>query len=334
MPSNNQMKAVQTAGFGEADVLQLKDMDRPALKADELLIETIASGLNAADLLQRRGLYPAPKGSSEILGLEASGNVLELGPGAEKFGFRLGDRVMTLLSGGGYASHIAVRADQLMKLPDGMNDVEAAGIPEAFLTAYLELIWLGNISAGQRLLIHAGASGVGTAAIQIAKAKGAEIFVTASSQEKLQFCKDLGAHHLINYRAQDFAEEIAAKTSGQGVHCILDLVGASHFVNNLKALSVEGRLLFVGMGGGAKSEIDLRLVISKRLQLIGSTLRARTLDEKARLIKEFWSDAKARFESGEYRPVINKIYSVEEVRRAHEYMESQANVGKILLKWH
>ncbi len=211
--------------------------------------------------------------------------------------------------------------------------MQAGGIAEVFLTAYLELVWLGQLKAGQRLLIHAGASGVGSAAIQIARAMGAEVWVTASSQPKLDFCRDLGAQHRINYKTQDFAQVIQDQTNGQGVDVILDLVGAAHFAGTLKALAVEGKLLLVGLGGGAKSEIDLRVLLAKRLQIIGSTLRARSLDDKARLIGEFWNDAKPRFEKAQYRPIVDKVFPPEESRAAHTYLESQSNMGKILLQW-
>lgn len=327
------MKAVVADGFGEIGVLRSASLEAPAYGSEEVLIKTSASGLNAADLLQRRGLYPPPPGSSPLLGLEVSGVIEELGVEAAKKGLKPGDRVMALLAGGGYAEQVVTRYDQVMLLPDAMDLVKAAGVAEAFLTAYLELVWLGKLVKGQRLLIHAGASGVGTAAIQMAKAIGAEIFVTASSEAKLRVCQDLGATHLIPYKTENFAQRIADATGGLGVHCILDLVGAVHFQNNLKALGLEGKLLLVGMGGGAKSEIDLRPIVSKRLQILGSTLRSRSLDDKAKLIDEFWRDAKPRFESGAFKPVIDRVYPAEEVRDAHAYMESQANIGKILLKW-
>lgn len=327
------MKAIVAEGFGETNVLSLAALDSVKMEADDVLIKVQASGLNGADLMQRRGLYPPPPGTSPLLGLEVSGRIEEIGAAATGRGLKVGDRVMALLSGGGYAEKVAVRYDQLMKLPDNLDLVQAGGVAEVFLTAYLELIWLGKLEKGHRLLIHAGASGVGTAAIQIAKRYGAEVFVTASSEKKLKFCEALGADHLINYKSEDFVKVIHEKSSGSGVNCILDLVGAVHFQNNLKALAVEGKLLLVGMGGGAKSEMDLRQVVSKRLQIIGSTLRSRSLDEKGKLIAEFWNDAKARFESREYKPVIDRVYPYTEVRDAHQYMESKENIGKILLKW-
>ncbi len=327
------MKAILTKGFGSSDVLELGQVDAPRAGPDEVLIQVCSSGLNGADLWQRRGHYAPPPGSSPLLGLEVSGTISALGSTAGRQGLRIGDRVMALLSGGGYAEQVAVRYDQIMLLPESMDLVAAGGIAEVFLTAYLELIGLAKLSPGQTLLIHAGASGVGTAAIQIARRTGAEIWVTASSESKLELCKNLGAHHLINYKTQDFAEIIKEETKGQGVNCILDLVGAAHFANNLKVLSLEGKLLLVGMGGGAKTQIDLSLIISKRLQLIGSTLRSRSLDEKARLIREFWQSGQDSFAHGEYRPVIDRLFSYRDVKESHNYMESQANAGKILLTW-
>jgi tumor protein p53-inducible protein 3 len=327
------MKAIVAEGFGEVDVLSVAALDSVKIELDEVLIRVQASGLNGADLMQRRGLYPPPPGTSPLLGLEVSGVIETIGAAAVDRGLNVGDRVMALLSGGGYAEKVAVRYDQVMKLPDHLDLVEAGGVAEVFLTAYLELIWLGRLAKGQRLLIHAGASGVGTAAIQIAKRFGAEVFVTASSEKKLKFCEALGADHLINYKTDDFVKVIHERSAGLGVNCILDLVGAVHFQNNLKALAVEGKLLLVGMGGGAKSEIDLRQVVSKRLQILGSTLRSRSLDEKGQLIAEFWKDAKPRFESGLYKPVVDRVYPYSEVRDAHQHMESKENIGKILLKW-
>ncbi|MBC7658458.1 MAG: NAD(P)H-quinone oxidoreductase [Chitinophagaceae bacterium] len=327
------MKAVTTEGSGDVGVLKFADIEPPQPGPDEILIKTWASGLNGADLMQRRGFYPPPTGVSPLLGLEVSGTVESLGAKAQGSQLKKGDSVIALLAGGGYAENVVIRYDQVMSLPPLFDLTEAGGIAEVFLTAYLELVWLGQLQKGQRLLIHAGASGVGTAAIQIAKSLGAEIWVTASSDKKLQFCQSLGAQHLINYKTDDFAKVIDEHTQGQGVNCILDLVGAAHFPNNLKALSIEGKLLLVGMGGGRKSEVDLALLISKRLHILGSTLRSRALDEKACLIKEFWDFAKPKFASGEFRPIIDRVFPAKEVEAAHTFMETQANIGKIVLKW-
>jgi tumor protein p53-inducible protein 3 len=327
------VKAVILQNFGEADVLTVGEVEEPTLRPGEVLIRSKASGLNGADLLQRRGLYPPPKDASPLLGLEVSGTVERLSDDAKQAGFRIGDRVMALLSGGGYAEKVAVRHDQILRVPAPLSLIDAAGIPEAFITAYLELIVLGHLQKGERLLIHAGASGVGTAAIQIAKSLGAEIWVTAGSESKLSLCQELGADHLINYKTHLFAEVVLSETSNLGVNCILDLVGASHFHANLGALALDGRILHVGLGGGARTDLDLRMLLAKRASLIGSTLRSRTLDEKAHIIRKFWDDAEARFKHGEFHPVIDKIFAVDDVVEAHRYMESKQNRGKILLEW-
>ncbi len=327
------MKAIVVKENGAPESMKYDVWETPTLTEgkDEILIEVKTSGLNGADLLQRRGLYPPPKDASPLLGLEVSGLIVELSDTAKAKGLSLGMEVMALLSGGGYAEKVKVRWDQVMPIPSGVSLQDAGGIPEVFLTAFLELCVLGQIQSGERVLIHAGASGVGTAAIQIAKSFGLEVWVTAGSQEKLEFCKSLGADVAINYKIENFAERI--KESGRGVDCILDLVGASHLASNIKALATDGRLLLVGLSGGAKAELDLREVLSKRIRIIGSTLRARSLDDKANLIKAFWADAEDKFRKGIYRPVIDKVFAAEEVVEAHRYMESHQNQGKILLKW-
>ncbi len=327
------MKAILTKAPGDSRVLEVKNVPDPEPQSDEVLIQVAASGVNGADLMQRRGFYPPPPGTSDIIGLEVSGKIVALGSAVDPQLWPLGTRVMALLSGGGYAEKVAVRSDQIMRVPESVELVAAGGISEVFLTAYLELIWLGKLTTGQKLLIQAGASGVGTAAIQIAKARGAKVWVTASSAEKIAFCQKLGADFGINYKTENFVEAVKNSTNGQGVDVILDLVGAANFPQNLSALATEGKLLLVGLGSGAKSEIDLRLVLGKRLQIIGSTLRSRSLNEKARLIAEFWQDGEGKFRSGAYRPVIDKVFHFSEAAKAHDYMESRANKGKILLQW-
>lgn len=321
------MKAVVLDGFGDADRLKIAEAQEPILNQGEVLLATTASGVNGADLLQRKGHYPAPKGASEILGLEVSGVIEKLDEIAAKAGWKVGDRVMALLSGGGYAQKVAIRHDQLMRVPPSVDLKDAGGIVEVFVTAYLELCILGELQRGEKVLIHAGASGVGTAAIQIAKAIGAEVWVTTSSQEKIDFCLKLGADHGINYRSENFAEKVS------GVDVVLDLVGATHLAKNLAVLGLNGRLLLVGLGGGRKTEIDLGLVLAKRIRIIGSTLRSRSLEDKAEIIRRFWNFAEGKFASGEFSPVIDRVFGASEVVEAHKYLESQKNRGKVLLHW-
>lgn len=326
------MKAIVLREFGAPDNLSLQKVEAPKPRADEVLIRVKASGLNGADLLQRKGHYPPPKDASPLLGLEVSGVVEDLGKEVPS-PLKKGQNVMALLSGGGYAEYVTVRHDQILPIPSSVSLTAAGGIPEVFLTAYLELIQLGRLKKGESVLIHAGASGVGSAAIQIAKAVGAEVWVTAGSDEKLSFCRSLGADHTVNYKTESFVDLIKEKTGGRGVDCILDLVGASHFPSNIRSLALEGRLLLVGLSGGVKSEINLSEVLSKRIEIIGSTLRSRSLDFKAKLIRDFWSFAERRFESGEFKPLIDREFSAEDARSAHEYMETKANKGKVLLVW-
>jgi len=255
--------------------------------------------------------------------------------------------VMTLLDGGGYAEYVSAPQGQVMPLPDNLDFEAGAAIPEVWLTAYLELVWLGKLQKGEDLLIHAGASGVGTAAIQVAKALGANVIVTAGSDEKLEFCKELGADVGINYNTQCFREVIQqtshdkkfatglpliGSTQKWGVDVILDLVGAVHFPKNLDVLNLEGRLLLVGLGGGAKTEIDsLGKIIGKRLSIIGSTMRARAKPQKAQLVKDFSAFALAKFADGSFKPVIDKMYPLAEAKQAHEFVESKKNKGKVIL---
>lgn len=340
------MKAIITREAGGPEVLEIQEVPTPKAAPGEVLIRAHASAINGADLLQRAGQYSPPEGASEIIGLEAAGEVAEVGEGVTSF--KKGDRVMTLVDGGGYAEFVSAPQGQVMALPDSLDFEEGAAIPEVWLTAFLELVWLGKLQKGEDLLIHAGASGVGTAGIQIAKALGANVIVTAGSEEKLQFCKELGADVCINYNTQCFREVIQQTTGGKkfasgipligntqqwGVDVILDLVGPVHFPKNLDVLNLEGRLLLVGTGSGVKAEIDnIGKIIGKRLSIIGSTLRARPKPQKAQLVKDFSDFALGKFADGSFKPVIDRSFPLAEARQAHEFMESKKNKGKIILK--
>lgn len=340
--AQDSMKGISIAKAGGAENLKYGDVPLPKIHDGQVMIEVYATALNGADLLQRAGNYPHPPGASEILGLEVAGIITEVGKGVTQY--KKGDRVMALLDGGGYAQYAVAPEGFVMPLPKNLSFAEGAGIPEVFLTAYLELVMLGGLSKGQQVLIHAGASGVGTAAIQVAKQIGTKIFTTAGSQDKLDFAKELGADVLINYRDQDFAEVIKKETQGPelkavpggpkpapGVNVILDLVGASHFAGNIECLTIEGRLLLVGMPSGMKAEINLALVLSKRLQIIGSTMRARPKAYKEKIVAEFTKFAGDKFATGEMKPIIDKQFKLSEAREAHEYMEAKKNKGKIVL---
>lgn len=330
------MKVLHFSSPGPAEVLALTDWPDPKIGPGEVLIRVHASGLNNADLLQRRGLYPAPKGESEILGLEIAGEVLEVGSplanGSTASLWKPGDRVMALLSGGGYAEKAVVASGLLMPLPPRLSFVEGACIPEAFLTAFLELVWLGRIQAGEKILIHAGASGVGTAAIQLAKRRGLSVGVTASSAEKLEFCRQLGADALICYRSEEFSSKVLEWTGGQGVDVILDLVGAPYFEQNLACVKTGGRILLVGLSGGAKAEVNFRSLLNKRVTVMGSTLRARSLEERVHLTQDFIKEELPNF-GGALKPILCKEFPAQAAIEAHRFLESQKNIGKVVLSW-
>jgi len=326
------VKAVLISQFGPPEVLKIGEIpDLSITHPEGVIIRVKAAGLNNADLLQRMGRYPPPVGASEILGMEVAGEILKTGSGVNEF--RHGDRVMALLPGGGYAEQAKILEAQLMPIPRRLSFEEAAAIPEAFLTSFLELIELAKIKKNENILIHAGASGVGTAAIQIARCIGTRIFATASSEEKLEVCKELGAEVLINYRKNDFVEKVLEATNQKGVDCILDLVGAVHFHRNIEALSLGGRLLLVGLSGGAVVEkMDLHKILSKRIQIIGSTLRARSDSEKTALVRKFCEFALPLFESGQLKPIVDRVFEFSHVVEAHRYLESRQNKGKVILR--
>jgi len=326
----DRMKAVLMRGFGGPEVLYIGETDMPVMGDGEVLVRVRATALNRADTYQRRGFYQPPAGSSEILGLEMAGEVVAVGKDCLRY--KVGDRVFALLSGGGYAEYVSVDERLVMPIPEGISFEEAGGIAEVFLTAYQALFWLGNLQAGDRVLIHAGASGVGTAAIQLARLAGAsEIFVTASTMEKLTVCKELGASSLIAYKSEDFAERVLKETDGKGVDVIIDFVAASYLKRNLDCIAVDGRMVLLALLGGRKGEIDLRKVLRKRVRIQGSTLRARSLGYKGELCKAFEERFLAGFVGGDLRVVVDRVLDWERVREGHEWMEGCFNVGKVIL---
>ena len=326
--------AVIVNSFGGPEVLQLSRVDQPSLKPGCARVAVHATALNRADLLQRQGHYPAPVGESDILGLEMAGIVTEIAqdvPAAA--GFRVGDRVMALLPGGGYAEEAVVPVGLLMPVPEALTLVEAAAIPEVFLTAYSNLVWLGSMHADDRVLIHAGASGVGTAAIQLVKVLGGRSIVTAGTAEKRIFCEQLGAEKALDYHAGPFVSEVLSWSHNLGVHLIFDFVGGPYLAQNLRCLATDGRLIVIGtMGGRIAEQLDLGLLLSRRLQVIGTALRSRTLIQKMALTREFADFALPLMERGELRPIVDKVFAFEEAAAAHEYMEANHNIGKIVLQ--
>ena len=320
------MKAILFDTPGSPDVLRYDDAPDPIPGADEVLVWVRATAVNRADLLQRRGAYAPPPGASPILGLELAGEVLTpAGP------WRVGDRVMAVVTGGGYAELAVVPVGMVMRIPDSLSFEEAAAIPEAFLTAFLNLFTLGRLQAGETALIHAGASGVGTAAIQLARVAGARVFATAGSPEKCALCHELGAELTINYREESFAARVLDATGGRGVDLVLDFVGAPYWQQNTAALALDGRLQLIGFLGGSAGQIDLGPILAKRLHVTGTTLRRMPLPQKTALTADFVAFAHDRLARGELRPVIDTVYPLHQAAEAHRVMEANRNAGKLVL---
>jgi putative PIG3 family NAD(P)H quinone oxidoreductase len=312
--------------------LYLADVPAPQPGPEAVLIKVHATAVNRADLLQRRGLYPTPPAESEIMGLEAAGTIVE--KGANVTDWQIGERVMCLLGGGGYAEYVAANQNMLLRIPAHLSFEQAAAIPEAFYTAFVNLFLEGDLKAGESLLIHAGASGVGTAAIQLAQQAGAKVFITAGSDEKIRRCLELGAEAGINYKTEDFAARMTALTQQQGVDMILDGVGGEYLSKNLTLLKLKGRLVLIGLMGGAQSEIDLTLVLRKRLHLIGSVLRSRTLAEKIAITAAFKEKVLPLLVNRQIHPVIDSVYPLAEAGKAHEHVAANKNFGKVVLRLH
>ena len=329
--SGASMRAIVTDGSGGPEVLRLGEAPRPRPGPGQVLIRVAATSVNRADLQQRAGNYPPPPGESEILGLEVAGVIEELG--ADVADWRIGDRVMTLVGGGGYAEYALAPASTLMSVPDDMDLVQAAAISEVWITAYLNVFGEAGLRAGETLLVHGGASGVGTAAIQLAKALGpSRVIVTVGSEDKAAACRALGADHAILYKAEDFARRVLEITEKRGADVILDHIGAAYLEPNLACLALYGRLVIIGLLGGAKAELNIGRLMVKRQRIIGSVLRARPVDEKARVTAAFREQVLGRFAAGELKPVIHEVLPLEEARRAHELMAANANTGKLVLQ--
>ena len=324
------MRAVRVSKEGDPEYLTIGEVPTPEPGPDEVRVNVHATALNRADTFQRRGHYPPPEGASPILGLEMAGIVDEVGD--RVLDWHEGDRVFSLLAGGGYAEQVVVHKDLLMALPPGLSTKEAAAIPEVFLTAYQSLHWLGGVQSGHRVLIHAGGSGVGTAAIQLAREAGAHPYVTASAP-KHGVCRELGAEAAIDYESEDFAQRIDEITNGEGVHIIIDFIGAPYFHQNVASLAMDGRVIQLAtLGGSTVEEVSLRELMAKRVQLLTSTLRNRSLDYKIQLTQEVASDVLPKFVDGQLRPVIDSTYDWTEVADAHRRMENNENAGKIVLQ--
>ncbi|MCH8183694.1 MAG: NAD(P)H-quinone oxidoreductase [Proteobacteria bacterium] len=323
------MTAIEVSEPGGPEALKPVSQPLPSVGAGEILIKVAAAGINRADILQRRGFYPPPPGAPNTPGLEAAGTVAALGAGVS--GFAIGDEVCCLLAGGGYAEYCAVPAPQVLPVPKGLSMVEAGAVPETFFTVWTNVFDQAGLKSGERFLVHGGSSGIGTTAIQLAHAFGAETYATAGSAEKCAACEKLGAKRAINYREEDFVAVIKDATNGEGVDVILDMVGGEYVQRNFAALAVGGRLVNIAFMGGAKAQVDFNPFLRKRLTFSGSTLRARPVEEKGEIAASLRQKAWPLLEDGTVKAVIDSTYPLADAPKAHERMESSAHIGKIVL---
>ena len=330
----NKMRAVEITSFGAPDVLRLSSRPAPTPGMGEMLIRVNASGVNRPDVLQRTGHYPVPAGASDIPGLEVAGVIIEGDVAAmAAAGFGVGDRVCALVAGGGYAELCVAPVGQCLPIPQGLSDVEAASLPETFFTVWSTVFERAHFLSGETLLIQGGSSGIGVAAIQIAKALGATVIITAGSDEKCAACLALGADYSINYKTTDFVEEIKNLTSGKGVNVILDMIAGSYVAREIECLADDGRLVIIAVQGGIKAEINAGLVLRKRLTITGSTLRPRSLQFKASLAKALKEKVWPLIATGAVKPVIHSTFPAADASKAHALMESNQHIGKIVLTW-
>jgi tumor protein p53-inducible protein 3 len=324
------MRAIVFDTPGAEDVLKIGEMPSPPLGVAEIRIRVHATAVNRADLLQRQGMYPPPPGASPLLGLECAGEVAELG--AEVRGWRVGERVMALLPGGGYAEEAVVHHGAALHVPEALSDDEAGAFPEVFLTAFSNLFMLGEIKPGGAALVHGGGSGVGTASIRLLREAGVTSIVTAGSDEKCRRCRDLGADVAINYRSGDFAPAVREATGGRGVDVVLDSIGGKYFAANLESLASDGRLVVIGLIGGAKAEINLAALLTRRQRVIGSALRSRSPADKAEIVTRFVERFGAALAAGRVKPVIDRVLPLSRAAEAHRIVQSSVHFGKVVLR--
>jgi putative PIG3 family NAD(P)H quinone oxidoreductase len=324
------MKAVVFDRPGDESVLRVADVPPPPLGPGELRLGVYATALNRADLLQRMGKYPPPPGASEILGLECAGEVIEIGAGVR--GWRVGDRAMALLAGGGYAEEVVAPAGCVMPVPALLSYEEAAAFPEAFLTVFLTVFRLGGLRSGGSVLVHGGGSGIGTTAITLVKEVGGTVVVTAGSDDKCVRCLGLGANAAVNYRTADFVAAAREATDGRGVDVVLDSIGAPYLEHNLAALAIGGKLVVIALMGGSSVEVNLRELLARRLSIVGSTLRARSVEEKSGLVAMFLDRFGELLAADRLRPVIDRVLPLEQAAEAHRLMASSMHFGKIVLR--
>ena len=325
-------RAVCIEGKGDVDVLQLGTLQVRDAGPNEVRVKVAAAGLNRADILQRKGFYPAPPGApAHVPGLEYAGTVEQVGEGVREFS--VGDAIMGITGGGAMATHLVAHAREAMRVPAGMPLTEAAAIPEVFLTAFDALFVQANLRPGQLALVHAIGSGVGTAALQLGRLMGAEVYGTSRSEDKLVRCKQYDLEHGLVVSKNEFASALTERSGGRAADVILDTIGAAYFAENIKALATGGRLVLVGMLGGATAEFPMGLLLAKRATVIGTVLRSRPLEEKAALTQSFARDMLNKFVSGALKPVIDTVMPMTEIREAHKRMESNTTFGKIILRW-
>ncbi|GEP08792.1 NAD(P)H-quinone oxidoreductase [Methylobacterium gnaphalii] len=330
MPVPATMRQIRFEGSGGPEVISVETVPVPKPGPGQVLIEVVAAGVNRPDVMQRQGLYPPPKGATEVPGLEIGGRIVALGEGVS--GLREGDEVCALVISGGYAEFAVAEAGQVLPKPASLSLVEAAALPETVFTVYSTVIQRGRLKKGERFLVHGGSSGIGTTAIQIAKQHGATVYATAGSAEKCRFCEELGADAAVDYREADFAEEIKRLTDGKGVDVILDMVGAAYLSKNIASLAVEGRLVQIAFMKGYKAEsVNLTPIMLKRLTITGATLRAQPKENKAAIADELREKVWPLIEAGKIKPIVHETFPLEDAAKAHALMESSAHLGKIML---
>jgi putative PIG3 family NAD(P)H quinone oxidoreductase len=325
------MRFVDLPSFGAPEVMILSSGPLPVVKPGEILVRVEAAGVNRPDVAQRQGTYPPPKDANPVLGLEIAGEVVALGDGVT--GFALGDKVCGLANGGAYAQYCVLPAGQALYWPKGYDAVRAAALPETFFTVWANLFQMAALTEGESVLIHGGSSGIGTTAIQLARAFGATVYATAGSKEKCDACEKLGAKRAINYKTEDFAEVIKAETAGQGVDVVLDMIGAAYFEKNLSVLARDGCLSIIAfLGGNTADKVNLAPIMVKRLTVTGSTMRPRTADEKRAVRDDLLAEVWPLLEAGKVAPVIHSVVDFDHVVDAHRLMETSSHIGKIVLK--
>jgi NADPH2:quinone reductase len=328
------MRAIEISSYGAPDVLRPVQRPDPVAGAGEALIRVAASGVNRPDVLQRKGHYPVPPGASDLPGLEIAGEII--GGDAQALaaaGFKIGDRVCALVAGGGYAQLCVAPIGQCLPVPQGFSDIEAASLPETFFTVWSNVFDRGRLQKGETLLVQGGTSGIGVTAIQMAKAAGAVVIATAGSDDKCAACLKLGADHAINYRSQDFVEEVKRITDSRGVDVVLDMVAGSYVARELKCLAEDGRLVFIAVQGGVEAQIDAGVVLRRRLTITGSTLRPRPIAFKTAIAKSLRTNVWPWLEAGLVKPVIFKTFPADDAAGAHTLMESNEHIGKLVLEW-